>query len=169
MNVSAQMYDFIFAARSDHEEDRALIEATKEACNIYYGMAFNLEKKRGPKSQQLKRDSKEVTYLELTEWNVVVDGDTNDLYEGVKPVITFPELASVSKGLGYLNIKTDPDGVNRRIPLLVRYKGAFYPGFAFRGICDYLHVTQATSSSGQGNRLLSKMPKDPENHQNVTS
>ena len=114
MNVSAQMYDFIFAARSDHEEDRALIDATKEAGNVYYGMAFNLEKKRSQKSQQLKRDSKEVAYLELTEWNVVVDGDTKDLYEGVKPVITFPELASVCKGLGYLNIKTDPDGVNRK-------------------------------------------------------
>ena len=140
MNVSAQMYDFIFAARSDQVEDRALINATKEAGNVYFGLAFNLEKKGGQKSQQLKRDSKEVGYLELTEWNVVVDGDPNDLYKGIKSLITFPGLASVSKGLGYLNLKTDPDGVNRKIPLLVRFKGAFYPGFAFRGICDFLNV-----------------------------
>ncbi|MCJ7686529.1 MAG: adenylate/guanylate cyclase domain-containing protein, partial [Desulfobacteraceae bacterium] len=161
MDVSAQMYDFIFAARSDQVEDRALINATKEAGNVYFGMAFNLEKKGGQKSQQLKRDSKEVAYLELTEWNVVVDGDPNDLYEGVKPVITFPELASVSKGLGYLNITTDPDGVNRRIPLLVKYKGAFYPSFAFRGICDYLHVTPGKIIIRPGKSITLKDAKRP--------
>ena len=161
MNVSAQMYDFIFAARSDEVKDRALINATKEAGYVYFGMAFNLEKKGGQKSQQLKRDSKEVGYLELTEWNVVVDGDPNDLYKGIKPLITFPGLASVSKGLGYLNLKTDPDGVNRRIPLLVRFKGAFYPSFAFRGICDYLNVTPGKIVVRPGKSITLKDAKRP--------
>jgi len=140
MNVSAQMYDFIFAARSDQVEDRALINATREAGNVYFGMAFNLEKRKDRKGQQINKGAEEVPYLELTNWNVVVDGDPDDLYKGIKPLITFAELASVSKGLGYLNLKTDPDGVNRRIPLLVRFMGAFYPSFAFRGICDFLNV-----------------------------
>ena len=161
MDVSAQMYDFIFAARSDQAEDRALINATKEVNNVYFGMAFNLEKKGGQKSQHLKRDSKEVAYLELTEWNVVVDGDPNNLYEGVKPIITFQELASVSKGLGYLNIKTDPDGVNRRIPLLVRFKGAFYPSFAFRGICDHLNVPPGRIIIRPGKSITLKDAKRP--------
>lgn len=140
MNVSAQMYDLIFAARSDQVEDRALIDATREAGNVYFGLAFKLLERRAHKGRRFKEDSKEALYLEGTEWNVVDDGDPNDLYEGVKPLITFQELASVSKGLGYLSLKTDPDGVNRRMPLLVRYEEAFYPSFAFRGICDYLNV-----------------------------
>lgn len=161
MNVSAQMYDFIFAARSDQVEDRALINATKEAGNVYFGMAFNLEKEGGQKSQQLKRDSKEIAYLKLTEWNVVVDGDPNDLYEGVKPVITFPELASVSRGLGYLNIETDPDGVNRRIPLLVKYRGAFYPSFAFRGTCDFLNIVPENIIIRPGKSITLKDARRP--------
>ena len=161
MNVSAQMYDFIFAARSDHEEDRALIDATKEAGNVYFGLAFKLAERKNQKSQQLKRDSKEVAYLELTEWNVVVDGEPNDLYKGIKPLITFPELASVSKGLGYLNITTDPDGVNRRIPLLVRFKGAFYPSFAFRGICDFLNVVPGKIIIRPGKSITLKDAKRP--------
>ena len=161
MDVSAQMYDFIFAARSDQVEDRTLINATKEAGNVYFGMAFKLEKEGDQKSQQLKRDSNEVVYLKLTEWNVVVDGDPNNLYEGVKPIITFQELASVSKGLGYLNIKTDPDGVNRRIPLLVRFKGAFYPSFAFRGICDYLNVPPGRIIIRPGKSITLKDAKRP--------
>ncbi len=140
MNVSAQMYDFIFAARSDRVEDRAMIDATREAGNAYFGMAFKLSEREDRKGRRSKKGSKGVPYLKATEWNVVVDGDPDDLYEGINPLITFPELASASKGLGYLNLKTDPDGVNRRIPLVVTYKGAFYPSFAFRGVCDYLDV-----------------------------
>jgi len=161
MNASAQMYDFIFAARSDQVKDRALINATKEAGNVYFGLAFKLAEREDQKAQQLKRDSKEVAYLELTEWNVVVDGDPNDLYEGVKAVITFPELASVSKGLGYLNIKTDPDGVNRSIPLLVKYKGAFYPSFAFRGICDFLNIAPGKIIIRPGKSITLKDAKRP--------
>ena len=161
MDVSAQMYDFIFAARSDQVEDRTLINATKEAGNVYFGMAFKLEKEGDQKSQQLKRDSNEVVYLKLTEWNVVVDGDPNNLYEGVKPIITFQELASVSKGLGYLNINTDPDGINRRIPLLVRFKGAFYPSFAFRGICDHLNVPPGRIIIRPGKSITLKDAKRP--------
>jgi serine phosphatase RsbU (regulator of sigma subunit) len=37
-------------------------------------------------------------------------------------------------------MKPDPDGVTRRLPLLVRYQEAFYPSFSFRAICDYLNV-----------------------------
>ena len=167
MNIAAQMYDFIFAARSDQAEDRELINATKEAGNVYFGMAFNLEKNGGLKNQHLKRDSKEVVYLDLTEWNVVIDGDPNDLYQGIKPLITFPELSSVSKGLGYLNLKIDPDGVNRRIPLLVRFEEAFYPGFAFRGICDYLHVTPGKVVVRPGKSITLKdarRPGEPSGH-----
>jgi len=58
MDVSAQMYDFIFAARSDQVEDRTLINATKEAGNVYFGMAFKLAEREDQKSQQLKGDSK---------------------------------------------------------------------------------------------------------------
>ena len=161
MNVSAQMYDFVFAARSDYEEDRALIDATQEACNVYFGLAFKLAEREDQKSQQLKRDSNEIAYLDLTKWNVVVDGDSDDLYKGIKPLITFPELASVSKGLGYLNIKTDPDGVNRRIPLLVKLKGAFYPSFAFRGICDFLNVAPGKIIIRPGKSITLKDAKRP--------
>jgi adenylate cyclase len=72
---------------------------------------------------------------------VVAQGDFRRFYRGTQPLLTFPALASAARGLGYLNLKPDRDGVFRRLPLLVRYGDAFYPSFALRGICDYLHVT----------------------------
>ncbi|MDZ7697816.1 MAG: CHASE2 domain-containing protein [Deltaproteobacteria bacterium] len=138
MRVSAQMYDFIFAAPSDPAQDEALIHATKNAANVYFGMAFELKQEGNDKG---KRDRSEgASYLDKTAWNVTVDGNPHLIYRGVDPLMTFPKLAAASRGLGFLNLNTDPDGVNRRMPLLVRYKATYYPSFSFRVICDYLRV-----------------------------
>ena len=77
-------------------------------------------------------------YLDRTKWNIKVEGDAKDLYTGTRPLITFPPLAEASKGIGFLSLKADRDGVIRRIPLLVRYEGGFYPSLPFRLVCDYL-------------------------------
>src|SRR5205085_6185595 len=79
-------------------------------------------------------------YLQQTTWAVMVQGNPRGFYRGTRPLLTFPSLASTARGLGYLNLKPDRDGVFRRLPLLVRFGDAFYPSFALRGICDYLHV-----------------------------
>jgi class 3 adenylate cyclase/CHASE2 domain-containing sensor protein len=139
MNASLQLFDFIFIARSNDSEDRALIDAAKKAGNVYMGLAFNLSDDQDQR-RRVSHDLKDIPYLDLTKWDVVVDGNPKNIYEGTRPIMTFPELASASRGLGFLNLNTDRDGVNRRIPLLVRYKGAFYPSLSFRSICDYLNV-----------------------------
>lgn len=160
MKVSAQMYDFIFAAPSDPTQDEALIDATKTAANVYFGMAFRLRHEAN--DQEITGGSEAIPYLEKTAWNVGVDGNPDLLYRGTDPLITFPKLASASRGLGFLNLNTDPDGVNRRILLLVRYKGAFYPSFSFRGICDYLRVTPERITVKPGISITLKGAKRPE-------
>ena len=139
MNVSAQLYDFIFAARISDQEDNALIEATADAGDVYFGMAFELLRGENPSSVD-SGQSEQLEYLSRNKWEVKIQGDPRGFYLGVNPLITFPTLASAAKGLGYLNMKPDPDGVTRRLPLLVRYREAFYPSFSFRAICDYLNV-----------------------------
>ncbi len=42
MGVSAQAFDFIFADRLNESDDLALIDAVKEAGNVYFGIAFEL-------------------------------------------------------------------------------------------------------------------------------
>ncbi len=160
MNVSVQLYDFIFAAQSNEEEDSALIDATRKAGNIYFGLAFELVRERNPKIRQPKT-TKDVLYLDKTKWQVVVDGNPIAFYVGTNPLITFPALASASQGLGYLSLKFDPDGVFRRLPLLVRYQGAFYPSFSFRAICDYLNVPPEKIIVKPGKTITLKDAKRP--------
>lgn len=139
MDVSAQVHDFIFAARLNGDTDQSLIDATAEAGNVYFGMAFELRQERKPHRRQPgHRD--EMRYLDQTKWHVVVEGDPGGFYVGTNSLLTFPELTSASRGLGSLSMKFDRDGVLRRVPLLVRYGGAFYPLLPFRVICDYLGV-----------------------------
>jgi adenylate cyclase len=139
MGVSAQVYDFIFAARLDEVNDRALIQATHEAGNVYFGLAFELwQEDRSLKGKLKPQDA--IPYLDRTKWRVIVEGDPRTFYVGTNPLATFSELASASRGLGSLSIKFDRDGVLRRVPLVVRYGGEFYPILPFRVICDYLKV-----------------------------
>jgi len=140
MDVSEQVYDFIFATRLNEDNDLALIRATTEAGNVYFGMALELWN-RDETGRKSTRALERTAYLDQTKWHVNVKGDVGDLYIGRNPLISYADLASVSKGLGSLSVKFDRDGVLRRVPLLVRYGEGFHPILPFRVICDYLDVT----------------------------
>jgi len=160
MKVAAQLYDFIFAAPSNKEEDSAIINAADEAGNAYFGLALELQQ-----AEHTKQNSAEVgyknEYLDSTKWKVDFNGNSLDFYAGENPLATFPALAAASKGLGYLSIKCDPDGVFRRVPLLVRYEDAFYPSFPFRAICDYLIVPPEKIIVDAGKTITLKNVKRP--------
>lgn len=49
------------------------------------------------------------------------------------------DLLLVSK-TGFINVPRDKDGVIRKIPLVIKYKGKMYPSFALQVLCNYLDV-----------------------------
>lgn len=152
MGVSAQLHDVIFAAPANQEDDDALIEAVKNSINVYFGLAFRLssnEEGIGEKSPTPEVDS----YLADSSWNIGTKGDPVDFYRGYQPLITYPELARASSGLGFLNLTANHDGVFRKIPLLVRYGDVYYPSAPFRLICDYLGVGQSDIVIEPGNSI----------------
>ena len=136
MRVAAQAYDLIFAAATTQEDDQAIIQAAREAGNVYFGMAFALGFEDGAPPGRTPPEI--LRYLDRTGWAVKVEGEAKGLFTGTRPLITFPPLADASRGIGFLSLKTDRDGVIRRVPLLVRYEGGFYPSLPFRLVCDYL-------------------------------
>jgi adenylate cyclase len=138
MQAAAQIWDYIQRAATNAEEDSFFIACNKSAGNVYYGMSIDPRDKSLLKKQP--RPASHWEYLSRTKWKVQVEGDISTMYVGGNPMLTFPELASVCRGLGYINLNGDRDGVYRRAPLLIRYDDAFYPSFPFRAICDYLHV-----------------------------
>jgi adenylate cyclase len=160
MNVSVQLYDFIFAARSNDKDDNALINATSKAGNVYFGLAFELVKETDPGYEDPKK-ANAIEYLDRTKWCVILKGDATAFYAGVNPLTTFPALSSASRGLGYLSLMADRDGVFRRLPLLIRYNNAFYPSYAFRAICGYLGVSPESIVVKPGKTITMKNAKRP--------
>ena len=114
MGVAAQVYDFIFAAplKKNMADDQAFIDATREASNVYFGLAITLGNTGRPARQQPAR-AEDKRYVEQTAWSLTVQGDGRDLYVGMDPVSTFYDLATAARGLGYLNSTADRDGILR--------------------------------------------------------
>lgn len=160
MGVSSQVFDFIFAARADQKGDDALIQATEEAGNVYFGLVFELWHRDQPRRKQPGQPS-EIRYLDQTKWNVTLEGKPRKLYLGENPMITFLDLASVSRGLGSLSVKFDRDGGLRKVPLLIRYGEAYYPLLPFRVVCDYLGVPPERILFKPGKHIILKDAKKP--------
>ena len=160
MGVSAQVFDFIFVSRKSDENDNALINATAAAGSVYFGLAFELwESGQSLRKPSLDKDVR--SYLDQTHWNVSVQGDPGALYAGENPLITYPELAFSSNGLGSISVKFDRDGVLRRVPLLVRYQQAYYPLLPLRVTCDYLNVSPEKIMLKPGEHIILKDAKKP--------
>ena len=160
MKVTAQLYDFIFAAPSDEKEDKALIEATGKAGNVYFGHAFKLSEK-GETDLAPTETVKDPNYLQRGKWHLTCKGKPDNFYRGYPKLTTFPLLGRAARGLGFLNLVSDRDGVFRRIPLLVRYEDGFYPAFSFRAACDYLGVPPQKILVRPGKSIILKDVKRP--------
>ena len=160
MGTAAQVYDFIFAARTNEEEDRALIEAARSSAGAYFGVAFSLVEGQTTGSGSPGTEGA-LEALDRTLWKVAVDGDVSSMPVGTQPLPTFPDLASAARGLGSLSIRPDDDGVFRRVPLLVRYKDAFFPSLPFRAVCDYLNVAPDRIHLEPGRAIILKDARAP--------
>jgi len=159
MGTSAQVWDYIFPGHTTPEEDGKFVEAVSQTGNVTFGMKFSLSE--SPPKHREDTNLDHIRYLDSTAWNIRVDGDLDDLWHAGSPITTLAEVARVSRGLGYLSLKFDADGVFRRAPLLVKYRDKFYPSFAFRVACDYLGVTPGRITLVPGEYILLKEARRP--------
>ncbi len=158
MGIAAQAYDFIFAAETNQEDDKTIIDAAADARTVYFGLAFALTPEGREREALIAPDVRDC--LAEIRWKIKVEGDGGEFYSGTKPLITFPRLTAASRGLGSISLQSDRDGVTRRVPLLIRYNDGFYPSLGFRVACDYLGVgpEQITVRPGQEVRIEGARP-----------
>jgi adenylate cyclase len=159
LGTAVQIWDYYFRAAGNAAEDSLFMASNRSAGNVYFGMAFDLKDK--PPQYRPPRPASHWKYLSDTKWNVTLDGDPGTMYYGTSPIITFPELANSSRGLGFINVPFDRDAVHRRVPLLVRYEDGFYPSFPFRAVCNYLHVPPENIVVRPGKDITLKQARQP--------
>jgi len=57
-------------------------------------------------------------------------GEADGLYDARGVVCNLPALSKAAGASGFINATPDPDGVLRRVPLVIRHKGVLYPNLA---------------------------------------
>jgi adenylate cyclase len=57
-------------------------------------------------------------------------GETAGLFDAPGVVCNLPVLAAAAGSSGFFNVTPDPDGVLRRVPLVIRHDGLLYPSLA---------------------------------------
>ena len=137
MNCSAVAFDIIFARKIQTSDDSILVSSTKAFGRAYYPVAFSLEDTK-INSETASPDV--VHFLDSTSWTLDAK-DVGDFYKAGATLLTWDELANAARGIGFISVEPDADGVFRRVPLLIRYGQKFYPSMSMRLVCDYLHVT----------------------------
>jgi len=106
-------------------DNDALFAAALSKGDSVVGMSFlPQEEVEGVIPSPLIPPTKENNALNIIEMNGVI---------GPNPTI---EVAA--KNVGFINVYPDEDGVIRRVPLLIRYKGGLYPALALEAVRIYL-------------------------------
>ncbi|MPZ45788.1 MAG: CHASE2 domain-containing protein [Betaproteobacteria bacterium] len=72
-----------------------------------------------------------------------------------------PKLLEAAAGAGHFNPYTDPDGVSRRVPMLVEYKGAYYEPLSLAMVRVLLGMSAAAKSGATTISLPKVVPGYP--------
>ncbi|NQS99929.1 MAG: CHASE2 domain-containing protein, partial [Candidatus Omnitrophica bacterium] len=107
--VRAVIFDVLFS--EPQASDELLEEATKQAANVYYPYALNLQEQKA----NLWQSSEFAARL-------------------------LPDLAASARGTGHANVFADRDGKRRRIPLFINYQGQPLPQLSLKAAADYLGI-----------------------------
>jgi adenylate cyclase len=68
-------------------------------------------------------------------------------------ISNIPILATAAKNGGFINVYADPDGIIRRVPILMRYKDDVYPSLAFNAVRLFM-LSKTRLVTGEYNSLL---------------
>ncbi len=155
-NVNSIIFDIIFETKKDEYFDAKLVEASKKSKNVYSPIITILKEYRN--SDGISEADKEI--LEKILIYPIVKNKGTPL-EANFFISTFHEFAVQSKGIGYVSITSDVDGVYRRIPLLCKYGDGYFLSLPFRVICDYLKVNYNNMEVEFGKKIILKNVKFP--------
>lgn len=165
-------FDLLFREKDEENPqfDEALIYSTRLLDHVVYASYFELEGEgaEGEKLRKMEEQRQlEEALLETTAL-AQVEGDPAQLLQAQEVNLPFADLAR-SAEFGFINAPRDSDGVIRRLPLVLAYKGKVYPSFDLELLLDYWGVKREAARVvvGKGIEVERRdrktwIPTDPE-------
>ncbi len=118
-NPLAIFYDIMFL---DHKKgEKNLQEAIKKSGVAFLDYPFETEKI----DVAYKDQSERLTFLNKVRFPVNPKETADEIVKEVVPPT--PELIKAAKGIGFANVFPGRDRINRTMPLVLKYKGWYYP------------------------------------------
>ncbi len=130
----AILFDVMFLEHKKYEKEFA--DAIKSAGVVFIDYPFETSE-----FDRQYSDIKERINV-INRFRIKVD--PNDSYaewvkEAVPPV---PSLSGASLGVGFANIRVDPDHINRKMPLIIKYNGYYYPSIDLLVVMQYYGISK---------------------------
>lgn len=135
-NPRSVVFDLMFvkSMKSASKADEALINSFKKYNNIFTSMNFDNQPEDLRKSPQLPdkltvkvENNSKIDFEQLTFLNC------RKILQGI---------IEVTSNIGIINVSRSDDGVLRKMPLVVKYKGEYYPQLALKVGLNYLGEKQ---------------------------
>jgi adenylate cyclase len=154
--ASSIVFDINFPEQGQAEGDAAFVAAVAGAQNVYLPALLppqEYDKLAAP--AQAGPDP-----LARWLWHPKVLRKGNPI-TARSSTLSFAGLTAAARGIAHFDSEPDPDGVYRRMPLLIGYANGYLPGLALRAACGALQVDPSTIEVSFGRSLRlpgAKMP-----------
>src|SRR5438128_4587745 len=151
----AVLVDLLFDyTASNPAEDKALVEATRQAGMVFYPIALR-PAPMGENGALVQFPSRR----HLLQAEVQGFGEIPAAADVTLPL---PGLIESARGLGHTQRSADRDGVVRRVPLLYAVKGGFVPSLALAAALRQLDVDRTSMRIDRGRTIRFKSRKGEE-------
>ena len=134
------------ALEAQADNDRKFAEAISRFDNVILGYIFLRGEEA--KTEYPERLNEFLNYLSFQNYTNIVHperakgsellNDPDLQFDSLSP--NLPLFAEPAKNFGYFNIIPDPDGTVRREPVIIPFKGAFYPSLDVAAALAYLDL-----------------------------
>ena len=131
-NPLSILFDIMFIDHKDGEKE--LASAIKDAGNVFLDYPFENNKVDVSYTDIDTR----ITLLNKMRFPADPADDSEEFVMGVSPPL--PDLIKSAKGIGFANVFQGRDGINRIVPLIIKYKGWYYPNIDLVIIMHYYGI-----------------------------
>ncbi len=130
------------ALLAEADNDQKFADALSRYDNAILGYFFL--PKNETSSQDAERVKEFVNYLSFQAYPQIVNPKYGKMFEGPKFEAISPNLPNFSlyaKNFGYFNVFPDSDGTVRRVPVISRFEGNYYPSLDIAAALAYTNIS----------------------------
>ncbi|MEW6608723.1 MAG: CHASE2 domain-containing protein [bacterium] len=158
-------FDILFSEESPNPKyDDLLSDCTTLAKNVYHSYIFHFSTSKDVDEEVEQLLESSCIGGRMYSENLPASRfppPTSHIKTAVSLTSSLPCLIKGAKGIGHTNVFHDTDGVIRKIPLVIKYKGKLYPNLAILMACDYLGISKEQIKVIPGKYILLDKIKIP--------